>query len=651
MQKEQIAALVRKAQAGDEQAMSDLLALAHGSVIFQCRKIMAHPEDAEDMAQEVLIKIYEKLDTLQTPETFLSWANTIAARLCLNERQRNPKDLQFMEDEEGHSVLDNLEDMDQQNVPDAAIDNEETRRMIVALVDDLPEAQRTTIYLYYYDELSVKEIADIVGVSENTIKSRLNYARKAIKEGVLDYEKKQGIKLYGISPMPFLLYFLRGAAESSTNPAAAAAVAKTVLAAEGAAGAAAVSAEGIVAGSAGSTAVTSSTAAGANATGAAAVAGDAAAKGAAGIFSGAATKITAGVLAGTLAVGGVGLLLSTPKEEPAPIETPYVEEVVGIAAYTMERTTVDTQGYPVEIYIEAPRFEEISEGYRKLNERIDSVREKFLNGEDHNVAYLLAHLDKASAEEPLYYIEIYEVESQDDSTVTLNITHQQDLGGGAGHGSGSRTFDALTGEQTFPKVTEERIAGMQEWLEETRAEYESGGYEYGENCTVYYRPEFWSYGAGFGSPKTPQTSQAPVSTQTPAPEAEAESTTVPTSVPDAETEAASGSASTPDTDESADAEAEAEAAPVVSPSTNTFYYDTYVDSYGFTWVEVQDGGWTLYINGKSCGGFEESLQAGMAGIKTYEQYIYAFGNRTYYTEHDPSEQTAEDIAPRPMESY
>ena len=45
-------------------------------------------------------------------------------------------------------------------------------------------------------------------VSENTVKSRLNYARKAIKEKVLDYEK-QGIKLYSLSPLPFLFYFLR----------------------------------------------------------------------------------------------------------------------------------------------------------------------------------------------------------------------------------------------------------------------------------------------------------------------------------------------------------------------------------------------------------------------------------------------------------
>ena len=122
MDKIQIADLVRKAQAGSETAMNELLKAAHKNVLFQCQRVMAHPEDAEDMAQEVLIKIYEMLGTLREPEHFISWANTIATRRCINERRRNPKDLQFLEDEDGGSVLDDLEELDQQSMPEAALD-------------------------------------------------------------------------------------------------------------------------------------------------------------------------------------------------------------------------------------------------------------------------------------------------------------------------------------------------------------------------------------------------------------------------------------------------------------------------------------------------------------------------------------------------
>ena len=162
MDRTQIAELVQKAQAGDGEAMNRLLQMAYKNVLFQCRRIMHHPEDAEDMAQEVLLKIYETLGTLREPERFISWANAIATRRCINERTRNPKDLQFLEDEEGNSVLDELEELDQQYMPEAALDNDETRRMVRELIDQLPEPQRVAVMSYYNAEMSVKEIAELM---------------------------------------------------------------------------------------------------------------------------------------------------------------------------------------------------------------------------------------------------------------------------------------------------------------------------------------------------------------------------------------------------------------------------------------------------------------------------------------------------------
>lgn len=649
MQKEQIAALVRKAQAGDGQAMSDLLELAHGSVIFQCRKIMAHPEDAEDMVQEVLIKIYEKLDTLQTPETFLSWANTIAARLCINDRQRNPKDLQFTEDEEGHSILDSLEDMDQQNVPDAAIDNAETRRMIVDLVDSLPEAQRTSTYLYYYDELSVKEIAEMLSISENTVKSRLNYARKAIKDGVLDYEKK-GIKLYGISPLPFLLYFLRGAAESSANPATAAAVAKTILATEGAVGAAAASAEGIAAGTASSA---GGTAAGHAAEIAAEITVDTAAKSATGIFSSAATKITAGVLAGAVTIGGVGLLVSGPKEEPAPVEPPPIVETVEpieIAEYTTIRTTVDIGIDNAVIYLETPQFEEVSEGYRKLNEVFAELHTGFEERTEPNIAFMLSHIDELPTDKQIKYTAVFTVAGQDGETIDIHWLWEWGAFEGDDYTapySKSNTvvptsFDARTGELLlknadgrYKSYQEEMLElfGTDSWEEVISNET----YNYFEDFMIWCCPEFAHWDVSTFRSRNHFQSMTQV--------AETPASATPTI---SNTEAAPAPTVTPEVE----VEAEPEAEPSPTPVVTVNYFDTYVDSYGFTWVEeIQDGNWVLYINGTMCGYFEQSAQAEMAGINTYDEYISAFSNDTYYLEHTPSEQTAEDITPRPIEVW
>lgn len=221
MEQEQMIELVKKSQVGDQTAFSELLQAAHTSISYQCRKLLKREQDAEDITQEVMITLYQKLDTLQEPAAFWGWLNRITANRCKNALSRTHVDLQIAEDEDGHSMLDDIENTDKQLVPDEAIDNAETTRMIEEIVDALPEAQKICTLLFYYDEMSVKEIAEFMGTSENTVKSRLNYARKTMKESVLDYEKKQGIRLHGLSPISFLLYFLRKAAEEGADNEAA----------------------------------------------------------------------------------------------------------------------------------------------------------------------------------------------------------------------------------------------------------------------------------------------------------------------------------------------------------------------------------------------------------------------------------------------
>lgn len=424
MDKIQIAELVQKAQTGDSEAMNQLLQTAYKNVLFQCRRIMKHSEDAEDMAQEVLIKIYETLGTLREPERFISWANTIATRRCINERMRNPKDLQFVEDEEGNSILDNLEELDQQSMPEAALDSEETRRMIRELIDKLPETQRVAVMSYYNAEMSVKEIAELLGVSENTVKSRLSYGRKAIEKGVKEYEK-QGIKLYGLSPLPFLLYFLRSSAEMGSDAAASAAAsavlsagaaaAGTATAAEGAAEVAAGTVEPAAAGAAGTSASAGAAAGTAAASGGASAAAGAAtgtAAAAAGLLGGLSVKLAAAVLAGAVAVGAgavgvVSLVSGGGSQDPAP--------------YTARRTTlVEASGSSLGVYLETPEFEETSGGYRQINEYFDEMHQSFNpegsrrvnwaleQGHDYLVTGQVAYQDR-------HYLSVTFMESQDSS--------------------------------------------------------------------------------------------------------------------------------------------------------------------------------------------------------------------------------------------
>lgn len=427
MDKIQIAELVQKAQTGDSEAMNQLLQTAYKNVLFQCRRIMKHSEDAEDMAQEVLIKIYETLGTLREPERFISWANTIATRRCINERMRNPKDLQFVEDEEGNSILDNLEELDQQSMPEAALDSEETRRMIRELIDKLPETQRVAVMSYYNAEMSVKEIAELLGVSENTVKSRLSYGRKAIEKGVKEYEK-QGIKLYGLSPLPFLLYFLRSSAEMGSDAAASAAAsavlsagaaaAGTATAAEGAAEVAAGTVEPAAAGAAGTSASAGAAAGTAAASGGASAAAGAAtgtAAAAAGLLGGLSIKVVAAVVAGAVAVGGAAV---------------GVVSLGGggsqdLAPYTVRRTTLaEASGENLGVYLETPEFEADSQGYRQINEYFDEMHQRFNPEDNRRVNWALEQdhdytaIGRVSYQDR-HYLSVYFTESQDSTSSGL----------------------------------------------------------------------------------------------------------------------------------------------------------------------------------------------------------------------------------------
>ena len=327
MERIDAAPLIARCVKGDASAREALVLAVQNRVYYHCKKMLRNEDDALDATQEILISMLTKLDTLKEPAAFWGWLSATTANYCRNALSRGHREVQIPEDEEGGSMLDSVEDLDEQSIPDKALDTSESRRMIVELIEGLPEAQRQCVLMYYYEEMGVKEIAAALKVSEGTVKSRLNYARKAIKEGVERYAA-QGIKLYSLAPLPFLVYILKqDALACGMTAAQSAACSQTVLAGSAAALAGASGAAGTAAAGGASAAGTGAAAAGGTA---GTAAGSSAGHGLAALLlahKGAAAAAVAGVvLAGAL---GAAALLPQPEEppaeEPAP---PPVEEVV-----------------------------------------------------------------------------------------------------------------------------------------------------------------------------------------------------------------------------------------------------------------------------------------------------------------------------------
>lgn len=232
--------LITESQAGDRQAQEQLILAVQNHVYYHCRKILCNEDDALDASQEILISLLRGLPSLREPAAFWPWLNQITCRFCYKLHARRRLSLPFSAIG-GEDTF--CEEADDQTVPDKALDTEENRRMVRELVDALAEVQRLCILMYYYDEMSVKDISAALDISEGTVKSRLHYARQRIKKGAEAYAA-QGSPLCGV--LPFLRYFLQQeAASCGLGAAAAKSLAGAVLAAGSGAAAAAAGAAGL----------------------------------------------------------------------------------------------------------------------------------------------------------------------------------------------------------------------------------------------------------------------------------------------------------------------------------------------------------------------------------------------------------------------
>lgn len=204
MEKEKLVSLVRRAQTGETEAMDALFAEYYNDVYYFALKTVKDSDVACDVTQETFLDIIRNIDKLNEPAAFVVWMKQIAYHQCTRYFNKK-KEVLVEEDEDGNTIFDILPDESEGSIPSEIVEQEEFRQTILAMIDQLTEEQRSAVMLYYFDELTVGQIAQIQGVSEGTVKSRLNYARKAIKKSVESYEKKHNVKLHSFALLPLLL--------------------------------------------------------------------------------------------------------------------------------------------------------------------------------------------------------------------------------------------------------------------------------------------------------------------------------------------------------------------------------------------------------------------------------------------------------------
>jgi len=192
--KEDELALARELMAGDPGAFERFVDLYHGKIFRYSFSMCGQREDAEEVAQETLMKAFENLAQLREPEHLKSWVFRIAKNACLSKRRKSVfapvRELSLEElrpQRDGESG--ELDIADWSALPESAAQNAELRAALDQAVQALPDLYRAIFLLRDVEEMSTAEAAHILGVSEDVVKTRLHRARLMLR-GALDAHLK-----------------------------------------------------------------------------------------------------------------------------------------------------------------------------------------------------------------------------------------------------------------------------------------------------------------------------------------------------------------------------------------------------------------------------------------------------------------------------
>ena len=181
MEREDDVQLIQRTLSGNDTAFGILLQRHQKSVHALVWRKIGDFHTAEDITQDTFLQAYKKLSTLKNHDQFAGWLYVIADRLCIDWSRKRRLTTQSLEDTP-------VEEIERSSYAHRVSEQRETERterrheLVRKLLAKLPESERTVVTLFYLGEMTTKEIGKFLGVSVDTIKSRLRRGRKRLQE-------------------------------------------------------------------------------------------------------------------------------------------------------------------------------------------------------------------------------------------------------------------------------------------------------------------------------------------------------------------------------------------------------------------------------------------------------------------------------------
>lgn len=209
-----LALLLNRVMAGDPDGVTELITGYYPVMYKTALGILGNASDAQDAVQDASLKMIRSLKQLDNVSSFEPWLKRIVRNEALDYlntaySRHNVmwSDLSSATDE-GEMEYDPADERIT-GQPELTMDEKTRQEIILKVLNDLPVEQRTVLQMYFYDGMKMQEIADELQVPFSTVVGRLQKAKAKVKTSVSEIQKRDGIKLYGMQPLPFFLVLLQ----------------------------------------------------------------------------------------------------------------------------------------------------------------------------------------------------------------------------------------------------------------------------------------------------------------------------------------------------------------------------------------------------------------------------------------------------------
>lgn len=193
---------IEQMKEGKEEGFAVVYSQTYNYVYSKAKYLMKSEEDALDLTQETYVQAYKGISGIDNPENIYAWLGGIVYRQGM--KIFNKKKELLVEQEQDYIFEDVASN---EATPEENAEQNATRQVVRGIIEELPELQRMAVMAFYFDNMKIDAIAQMCDCSSNTIKSRLNYAKKYLKEKVVEHEKKNNYKLYSVTPAVLYLVF------------------------------------------------------------------------------------------------------------------------------------------------------------------------------------------------------------------------------------------------------------------------------------------------------------------------------------------------------------------------------------------------------------------------------------------------------------